>query len=40
MTTTALTPGTIVLIVAAAAMLIAALVAVVRILTEKGRSDS
>jgi len=35
-----MTPGTIALIVAAAAVLIAALVVVVRIFTEKRRSDS
>ena len=35
-----MTPGTIALIVAAAAILIAALVVIVRIFTEKRRSDS
>lgn len=35
-----MTPGTIALIVAAAAVLIAALVVIVRIFTEKRRSDS
>ena len=35
-----MTPGTIALIVAAAVVLIAALVVIVRIFTEKRRSDS